>query len=738
LSDKDQGQEFEFTEEELRDLDKARKNRSSATAPAGDIRKRTAPPMGGVASPGEGEGENVEKDDPVSAHFGEALASPLGPSDPEELPTLPFMRELESQGPTGSASPSSAAADAADDDDDEEGDTEIIVTVDPTADVSRPTEPNFAATRPIGWETPPLPSASRATFDGADEPVLTDSSMFNTAREIPRVKRGAPKPTTETADATDEEKEEEPGELPAKASGKEESAGKETSEESGAAPRKGRLAVLLSALNTHTSPVAPLEAEETVSPAESTKGGGDGAPSFAFPDEDAWRPEQVNEGDASAADDAVDDAVDIDVEALAEDDAKQADGDAKNGEAADEEASEFDDAVETSRDLSSDDVLEEEIEAAPLVDVDMEEEPTERPRKPTIPPPLPHLSGPFPSVVRDEAAVVRVAVEAPEEGEIGGEDEDDGVITSAPSEAELIEGGTASSSQSVEAPPEPVKGPGDAPRVDRLKKTQPLDRAKRSEKEAAPKTSARGLPWFQEIFNEDYTRTTPFATPQFTEIETQLIERSLNPTQESDILDLGCGNGRHALALAARGYRVTGYELSLPFMIQAAEAAQKRKLNVNFVRGDLREMDFEASFDAAYCMGTTFGYFDDETNRSVIQSVFRALRDGGRFFLEVANRDYLIKDLPARIWWEGEGCVVLEEVDFNYFTSRVESKRSVVFDDGRHVEYEISLRAYSLHELGKILHHAGFRVLEVSGNVHHRCRFFGSDSRQLLMLAERR
>jgi hypothetical protein len=68
----------------------------------------------------------------------------------------------------------------------------------------------------------------------------------------------------------------------------------------------------------------------------------------------------------------------------------------------------------------------------------------------------------------------------------------------------------------------------------------------------------------------------------------------------------------------------------------------------------------------------------------------------------------------------------------------VVSSRSIVFDDGRQIEQEISLRAYSLHEVGKLLHGAGFRVLSVSGGLAARGRFFGKDSRQIIVVAERR
>ena len=106
--------------------------------------------------------------------------------------------------------------------------------------------------------------------------------------------------------------------------------------------------------------------------------------------------------------------------------------------------------------------------------------------------------------------------------------------------------------------------------------------------------------------------------------------------------------------------------------------------------------------------------------------------------VEILNRDYVIADLPTRVWWEGDGCVVLEEVELNYFSSRIQVNRSVVFDDGRQLEQEISVRAYSLHEVGKLMHAAGFRVLEVSGGYQTRGRFFGNQSRHIIVLAERK
>ena len=253
-----------------------------------------------------------------------------------------------------------------------------------------------------------------------------------------------------------------------------------------------------------------------------------------------------------------------------------------------------------------------------------------------------------------------------------------------------------------------------------------------------PRRKRRTKQWFEEIFDDDYLRTLPFLTPRQTEREAQFVHESLQIPAGGALLDLACGYGRHAMEVAAKGYKVTGLDLSLPLLIRAADAARRVGVNVNFIHGDMREMTFENEFDGAYCMFTSFGYFDDDTNRKVAANLARAIKPGGKLLVEVVNRDYIVRDLPTRVWWQGDGCVVLEEVDFNYFSSRIQVQRSIIFEDGRQLEQEISIRAYSLHEIGKVLHHSGFRVTEVSGGLSLRGKFFGANSRQLIVVAEKK
>jgi SAM-dependent methyltransferase len=253
-----------------------------------------------------------------------------------------------------------------------------------------------------------------------------------------------------------------------------------------------------------------------------------------------------------------------------------------------------------------------------------------------------------------------------------------------------------------------------------------------------PRRPKRSKPWFEEVFDEDYLRTLPFMRADQTLREGEFISDTLRLGAGTEVLDVACGYGRHAIELVQRGVNVTGLDLSLPLLIRAADEAQRRGLSVNFVHADMREMAFERQFDGAYSMLTSFGYFDEETNLRVAERVARALKPGARFLLDIVNRDYVVSDLPVRVWWEGTGCVVLEEVDFNFHTSRILTHRSIVFEDGRQLEQEISVRAYSLHEIGRLLRQAGFRVIDVSGALATRGNFFGTSSRSLLIVAEKR
>lgn len=93
------------------------------------------------------------------------------------------------------------------------------------------------------------------------------------------------------------------------------------------------------------------------------------------------------------------------------------------------------------------------------------------------------------------------------------------------------------------------------------------------------------------------------------------------------LLDVGCGPGRHAHALAGQGVEVVGVDISQRFVDLAAEAAPP---GATFVRADARALAFDAEFDAAIslCQGA-FGLVGPGADEEVLAGIGRALRPGG-------------------------------------------------------------------------------------------------------------
>ncbi|MDX1617188.1 MAG: class I SAM-dependent methyltransferase [Balneolaceae bacterium] len=144
--------------------------------------------------------------------------------------------------------------------------------------------------------------------------------------------------------------------------------------------------------------------------------------------------------------------------------------------------------------------------------------------------------------------------------------------------------------------------------------------------------------WFEEWFDSPlYEKLYANRDEEEARQLIDLLEQTLNLSGCSEILDLGCGRGRHAISLAERGYNVTGLDLSREAIQTAREKAETKGLDIEFVIRDMR-YPLPRTFDAIVNLFTTFGYFSsDEENGHVIDSVVEMLDPGGMFVLDYMN-----------------------------------------------------------------------------------------------------
>lgn len=272
----------------------------------------------------------------------------------------------------------------------------------------------------------------------------------------------------------------------------------------------------------------------------------------------------------------------------------------------------------------------------------------------------------------------------------------------------------------------------------------PKSRAEAKPAETKPTTEPpKQRPWWDDIFSDEYIRTMSRLDDRTIEREVDFIEESLGMEKHAVVLDLACGTGDHAVSLAGRGYNVVGLDYSKGMLRLADQRSKSRAKSSpglalpSFVQGDMRELAYEEAFDGVYCWGTSIGYFDEEKNLAVLQKIHRALRQGGMFLIEVINRDYVAPRSPSLVWFEGQQCVCMDDMYVDFFTSRMRVKRTAMFEGGLSRELDYSIRLYTLHELGNLLHQVGFKVVEVTGHVAHPGVFFGTESPRLIVLAER-
>ena len=124
----------------------------------------------------------------------------------------------------------------------------------------------------------------------------------------------------------------------------------------------------------------------------------------------------------------------------------------------------------------------------------------------------------------------------------------------------------------------------------------------------------------------------------------RLIER-LEPARGASMLDLGCGSGRHARCLAARGFRVTGLDLSAGSL---ARARSHRGADVRYLEQDMRQPFGTKAFDLVLSLFTSFGYFEDARDHSrVIGNIAAALTSGGTLVLDYLNARHVEQHLVA-------------------------------------------------------------------------------------------
>lgn len=211
-------------------------------------------------------------------------------------------------------------------------------------------------------------------------------------------------------------------------------------------------------------------------------------------------------------------------------------------------------------------------------------------------------------------------------------------------------------------------------------------------------------------------------TEEATVEQAEFLAETLDVPTGSSVLDVPCGNGRLALALAGKGYRLTGVDIASEFI----DEARSRGPDIRWICGDMRQLPQDNPFDGAYCWGNSFGYLDDRGNADFVDAVGRCLRPGARFILENgAIAETLFAQLEDEKTFEiGD---IRMDIRNHYDARRGRLHTEYTFArDGESETKTGSQRVYTAGEVCRMLEHSGFEVETLYGGVDRQPFAIGS------------
>jgi SAM-dependent methyltransferase len=219
--------------------------------------------------------------------------------------------------------------------------------------------------------------------------------------------------------------------------------------------------------------------------------------------------------------------------------------------------------------------------------------------------------------------------------------------------------------------------------------------------------------WWKDFFSGLFVDFWRGAIPaERTREDADFIEKSLAVAPGARVLDVPCGPGRLTLELARRGYRMTGVDISSDSLEYARAEASAEGLAIDWRLSDMRDLPWPGEFDAAFCAGNSFGYFNDRGNAEYVGAAARVLKTGARFLLESGwVAESILPNFRDAIDMEAGGVRFTARNTYDPLSGRVEN----VFSASRGNESQTRLashRVYTVSQILRLLEEAGFGSFE--------------------------
>ncbi len=210
-------------------------------------------------------------------------------------------------------------------------------------------------------------------------------------------------------------------------------------------------------------------------------------------------------------------------------------------------------------------------------------------------------------------------------------------------------------------------------------------------------------------------------------------------SRPEQMLDIGCGIGRHVLCFSERGICSEGIDLSPDFINRARRRAKEREIHdlASFYVHDMRNLDeWNPSYDLITSFWDSFNYFGRETELTILTEINRLLSDDGTFVIDMGNKENMIKNFDPCVVREVGNRLHIQRMEFDARTSRLQSTIDIFSIESEGYEYvdtmELERRLYSPTEFRRLCQDAGFEDVTLLSGEFEELTF---DSTRLVVLA---
>lgn len=252
--------------------------------------------------------------------------------------------------------------------------------------------------------------------------------------------------------------------------------------------------------------------------------------------------------------------------------------------------------------------------------------------------------------------------------------------------------------------------------------------------------------WFTKWFNtQDYLDLYKHRDTKDAAKILKLLFANVSIPKGTRVLDLACGNGRHSLLIARKGYNVTGIDLSKYLISRAKEKLKDEysgsRNRLSFEIGDMRSIGHKNEFGLAVNIFTSFGYFEKHSdNVKVIKSISSALKTNGWFLFDFLNIDFLKKHLvPFDVKKENKNIIVqIRNITSGFVVKNIFILKNIRAQSFYPVlkSYKEKIRLYSLKDLRHMFIANSLKIVKVFGN-YDGAKFLKSKSERLIILAQK-